>query len=75
MLHARQPCAVIPTETTSFWRLKYLSFEGYLDKKKWSIFLVIKCMQRFFVTFRQFVYPLALRHNDVGETGLNGPST
>ena len=29
----------------------------------------------FFVTFRQSVSPLALRNNDVGETGLNGPST
>ena len=33
-------------------------------------FLVIKCKQRFLVPFRQFVSPLALRHNDVGETGV-----
>ena len=32
MLHACQP-SVIRTETTSFWRLKSLSFEGHLEKK------------------------------------------
>ena len=37
--------SVIRTETTSFWRLKSLSFEGHLEKK-WSICLVIKCWDR-----------------------------
>ena len=46
MLHACPP-TVIRTETPSFWRLKSLSFEGHLEKK-WSIFLIIKCKQRFF---------------------------
>ena len=32
VLHACQP-SVIRTETTSFWRLKSLSFEGHLEKK------------------------------------------
>ena len=31
--------------------------------------MIIKCKQRFFVPFRQFVFSLVLRHNDVGETG------
>ena len=34
------------------------------------IFDIIKCKQRFFGFFRQFVSPLVLMHNDVGETGL-----
>ena len=36
-MHACQP-SVIHTETTSFWRLKYLSFEGHLEKKMEYIF-------------------------------------
>ena len=56
-------------QTPSFWRLKSLSLEGHFEKKM-EQFLVIKCKQRFLVPFRQFVSPLALRHNDVGETGL-----
>ena len=37
MLHACQP-SVIRTETMSFWRLKYLPFEGHLEKKMEYIF-------------------------------------
>ena len=47
MLHACQP-SVIRTETPPFWRLKSLSFEGNLEGENGSIFLVIKCKQRFF---------------------------
>ena len=39
MLHACQP-SVIRTETTSFWRLKSLSFEGHLEDKMEYIFCV-----------------------------------
>ena len=37
MLHACQP-SVIRTETSSFWRLKSLSFEGHLEMKMEYIF-------------------------------------
>ena len=32
--------------------------------------MIIKCKQQFFVPFRQFVFLLVLRHNDVRESGL-----
>ena len=32
--------------------------------------MIIKCKQQFFVPFRQFVFLLVPRHNDVGESGL-----
>ena len=49
MLHACQR-SVIRIETSSFWRLKSLSFEGHIERKKLSIFMIIKCRpkQRFF---------------------------
>ena len=31
--------------------------------------MIIKCKQQFFVPFRQFVFLLVPRHNDVGESG------
>ena len=37
VLDACQP-SVICTEAPSFWRLKYLSFEGHLEKKMEYIF-------------------------------------
>ena len=73
-LHACQ-FSVIRTETSSFWRPKSLSLIlKVTSRKKLSIFLILKCKQRFLVPFRQFVSPLVLRHNDVRETDLKrGP--
>ena len=48
--------SVIRTETPSFWRLRSLSFEGRLERKKCSIFLVIKCKQRLFGSISTFCF-------------------
>ena len=50
--------------------LIYLSFEGHLEKKMEYIFGSEVSATVFLVPFRQFVYPLALAHNGVGETCL-----
>ena len=46
------------------------STDGHLEKNM-SIFLIIKCKQRFFgSSSTNFVSPLAMAHSDVRETGL-----
>ena len=65
VLQACQP-SVIRTETSRFWRLTSLSFEGHLEKKMKSIFGNQVYAMVLLVLFRQFVSPLVMRHNDVG---------
>ena len=73
MLHECKS-SVIRTETSSFRILKSLSFKGHIEKK-WSIFLMIKCKQRFFVSISTICFPAGAEElNDVGETDLKrGP--